>query len=577
MRHRALAPLAAALAVAVLAGDARAAADDVVVPNFALLDQDGRAHDVSRTDAEAIVVVVTCGALAPCAPVGALAGPRRRLAGKGVAFWMMSSRLGETRASVAASARALGADAAFPLLHDEAQIVARALGATRQGEVFAIERRRHRVFFHGSLAEPAALERALGSFLRHVPSPPPAPGAGDGAPLALAPAAAEPVSYARDVAPVVRRKCVPCHRAGDVAPFAFDGHRAVEGWGDTIREVLLSRRMPPWHADAHASGAFSNDISLSAVEIDRLWRWVEQGALRGDGPDALAAPTPPAPAWPLGPPDFVAEIPAVEHVPATGVIPYQNRVSTFAMPRDAWLGAAFAQPDNRAVVHHITIYAEYPKGFQPPGDDSYLSGWAPGMELGAFPPGTGKFVPKGTRFRFEIHYTPNGKPQDDRSRLGLYVVKGPAPRRLETRFAWDEDLLVPAGEPELRTHALYGFERASLLYDLIPHMHNRGSWVKYEALYPDGRRETLLSVPRYDFGWQRVYRLAEPKRLPAGTWVLITAGYDNSAYNPVNPDPKKDARWGEQTWDEMFVPQLDVVEEPAVSGSRRGASPGEGP
>ena len=128
---------------------------------------------------------------------------------------------------------------------------------------------------------------------------------------------------------------------------------------------------------------------------------------------------------------------------------------------------------------------------------------------------------------------------------------------------------MPAGEPELRTHALYGFERGALLFDLIPHMHNRGAWVKYEALYPDGRRETLLSVPRYDFGWQRVYRLAQPKHLPAGTWVLITAGYDNSALNPANPNPRLPARWGEQTWDEMFVPAARRRARSMRRGARR--------
>jgi hypothetical protein len=554
-----VAALALVLAHVGLEARAETVGGEVVMPNFALLDQEGRSREVARTDAEAIVVAVVCGAPAPQPCAGAPLGEARASFGpKGVAFWMMSSRLGETRESLAASARALGADATFPLLHDEAQIVARALGATRQGEVFAIDRRRRRVFFRGSVAEPRALARALATFLRHG-KPAPSAGPGDGAPLALAPADKEPVSYARDVAPLVRSKCVPCHRAGDVAPFAFDGHRAFEGWSATVQEVLLARRMPPWHADRHVGGPFGNDISLSPAEIDRLWRYIELGAPRGDGPDALAAPAPPVSPWPLGKPDYVVEIPAVEHVPATGVIPYQNRISTFVMPRDAWLSGAFVQPDNRAVVHHVTIYAEYPKGYKAEGEDSYLSGWAPGMELGAFPAGTGKFVPKGTAFRFEIHYTPDGKPEDDRTRLGLYVAKGPPPRRLETRFAWDEDLLVPAGEPALRTHALYGLEHAAVLYDLIPHMHNRGSWVRYEALYPDGGRETLLSVPRYDFAWQRVYRLARPKPLPAGTWILITAGYDNSALNPANPDPRRPARWGEQTWDEMFVPQLDVV------------------
>lgn len=560
--------LGLALLIAASGGTSAASGPPVHVPNFALLDQDGASHELTRTDARVIVVSFLCGTgtSTSCGAVEPLKAVQRRHAQDPVAVWPVSTRLGQTRRALAEQARGLSLDG-LPLLHDGATILARALGASRIGDTFIVDRASSTVVFRGSIdgaVGGAALEQALNAALKGKATETHATPVG-GASLGLESAEAHAVSYEHDVAPLIARRCVRCHRQGEIAPFAFSSYQQAKGWSRTIQEVLLARRMPPWSADAEP-GTFSNDVSLTLQETDLLWRWIEQGTPRAGGPDPLEVPLPPVASWPLGKPDLAVTLPAPQAIPATGVIPYQRLTSTFVMPRDAWLKAALAQPDNHAVVHHITVYPKYPDGYHPPGEDSFLTGWAPGMIQGVFPGGTGKFVPKGTAFTFEVHYTPNGKPQTDLSRLGLYLSDKPL-RPLETRFTWDEDLVIPAGDPNLRTQALYGFRHDAELFDLIPHMHNRGTWVKYEALYPDGRRETLLSVPRYDFAWQSVYSLAHPKHIPAGTWLLITARYDNSSLNPANPNPKARVHWGEQTWDEMFVPQFDVVETPPKAPS----------
>jgi hypothetical protein len=183
------------------------------------------------------------------------------------------------------------------------------------------------------------------------------------------------------------------------------------------------------------------------------------------------------------------------------------------------------------------------------------------------------FLPKGARFNFEVHYTTNGEEQTDRSELGLYLAKEPAQRVLEVRATETRDFELPPGEPDVRHFCHYCFTRDTLIYELSPHMHLRGSWFKYQLLYPDGRRETVLSVPNYDFNWQTGYRLAEPKRVPAGTWMLCTGAHDNSAKNPNNPDPTKRVRWGLQSWDEMFMGFMTVADAPpGAAAASLGAS-----
>jgi hypothetical protein len=214
------------------------------------------------------------------------------------------------------------------------------------------------------------------------------------------------------------------------------------------------------------------------------------------------------------------------------------------------------------------VYLDFPDGYKKGRDEknNWLTGWAPGYRMAAYPEGTGKFLPKGTKLRWQLHYTTTGSEQTDRTELGIYLLKEKPPVEVEIRGIWNADFKIPPGNRDSRTMAIQDFPRDTIVYELNPHMHKRGSWFRFEALYPDGRFETLLSVPKYDFNWQTGYRLVEPKRLAAGTRVLCTGGFDNSKQNPSNPDPKKEVRWGDQSWEEMFIGFMTVAEVPRGNG-----------
>jgi hypothetical protein len=328
-----------------------------------------------------------------------------------------------------------------------------------------------------------------------------------------------------------------------------------------IEEVLLERRMPPWHADPHR-GKFANDRSLSAAESQALLRWIRQGCPRGDGDDPLEAPPAAAAEWELGKPDLLIKLPK-QDVPATGVLDYRFIDSDFVMPQDAWLAAAITRPDKRAVIHHIIVRVRYPAGYRDQPEEAFLfTTWVPGLPQREFPAGTGVFVPKGARFNFEVHYTPNGEAQTDQSEVGLYLAKEKPKLQFETRGFETRDLDIPPGDADARQTISYCFRRDTWLFALSPHMHLRGKRMKFELLRPDGTRETLLSVPNYDFNWQMSYRLTEPRLVPAGSWMLCTGAFDNSAKNPHNPNAAARAHWGPQSWNEMFMGFLDVAEVP---------------
>jgi hypothetical protein len=243
-------------------------------------------------------------------------------------------------------------------------------------------------------------------------------------------------------------------------------------------------------------------------------------------------------------------------VPADGVVPYKNWIIDTNFTEDRWVTVAEARPGNPAVVHHVVVYI-LPEGQRGPvgrdGNLAILVGWAPG-DLGLVcPPDTALRVPKGSKLRFEMHYTPNGKAVKDRSSVGITFAKKPPKNELLLNEFANMGFEVPAGDPHYKAEATFRIRADARIISLAPHMHWRGQDYRYEVVYPDGKRETLLSVPRYDFNWQNVYRFEEPVKVPKGAKLHAVAHWDNSANNPLNPDPKKAVRFGLQTWDEMMV------------------------
>ncbi len=561
------------------------------VSGFRLPDtRTGRTVALSDYAGRRAVVLVFLGT--DC-PIGNLYLPRlsamaRSYQARGVAFLGLNSSAQDTVEEIAAHARDHGA--AFPILKDAGNRVADQLEVERMCEALVLDRA-GRLVYRGAIdnqyeikarkgsASRAYLVEALDDLLagRSVrvaetpvfgclidrvdpasrPRRPIRPGLRHDCEAPTPPVAVGPVTYARDVAPILQDRCQACHRPGQVGPFALLSYADARRHAAMIREVVDGFRMPPWHADPRF-GHFANDRSLSVRERATLLAWVEQGAPPGDPKDQPPPKTFPE-GWSIGTPDLVVAMPESFAVPAEGAVAIQKfRVKT-GLTEGRWVQAAEAQPGDRAVVHHIFVYVDKPDP-DPTNrkhDWTCLVGYAPGDMPSVFPPGVAKRIPAGSDLLFEIHYTPVGRLRFDRSRVGLIFARGPVTHEAITKGIPQRTLRIPPGVSNFEVRAAHTFPKDVRLLSLMPHMHLRGKDFQYTARYPDGTSEVLLSVPSYDFGWQSVYRLAEPKRLPRGTRIECLAHFDNSAANPANPDPTRTVTWGDQVWDEMMIGYLD--------------------
>jgi hypothetical protein len=282
--------------------------------------------------------------------------------------------------------------------------------------------------------------------------------------------------------------------------------------------------------------------------------WVEAGAPRGGGADPLVQQTRSWTEWPLGKPDLVVTLPAID-VPATGVVDYQYPWVANPLDHDVWVRAATITPGDRAVVHHAlagSVAAPPKEDDLDAVFDNYLIGYAPGAESIEYPDETGVFLPKGGAFTFQLHYTPVGRAVRDVSRMALYFSDKPPTHVMRHHVVLDPTIQIAPNDPAYADSAYLEFDHDAVLYSLFPHAHYRGRSAQFTLIYPDGRHELLLSVPRYDFNWQREYRLTRPLSVPAGARLVYTGVYDNSARNPGNPDPNRTVPWGLQSWDEML-------------------------
>jgi hypothetical protein len=378
------------------------------------------------------------------------------------------------------------------------------------------------------------------------------------------PSAHGTVTYSNQISRILQQRCVSCHRAGAIAPFALTAYQDAVGWAETIREVVNDRRMPPWDADP-SYGSFANDASLSAEEIRLLTQWVDNGAPEGD-PRKL--PTPPtfAAGWRIPKPDLILTMPKPYRVPAQGTVRYQYFTVDPGFREDKWIQASEVRPGNPSVVHHVVVIVQ-PPGAPSPADrggigDPVAVG-VPGMWPLTFPDGCARLVPAGSQLVFQMHYTPNGTEQLDQTSVGLVFADPQKVRNMmRADMAINVKFAIPPGAANYQAQADYRFDQDVDLYALYPHMHLRGKAFRFTAIYPETvsgiRREVLLEVPHYRFDWQNRYVLKEPKRMPEGTILHCEAVFDNSENNLSNPNPRATVRFGEQTWQEMLVGYFDM-------------------
>ncbi len=539
------------------------------VDNFVLQDHQGEAFELHyNADAEAIVLMVHgngCPIVRAVWP--ALNAIRERYEPRGVRFFMLNSNLQDHRESIATEAADFGFD--LPILDDRTQLIGESLNLSRTGEVIVIDPKSWEIVYRGPVDDRVTYERQtreakvsyLADALDVVIG-----GPNSGKSIAVAQRMSPgcivnltqrdadhgAISYSDTIAPLLQDNCVTCHQQGGLGPWAMSSYDMVHGFAPMIREVVRTQRMPPWHADPDI-GSWQDDRSLSEEEVRTLVHWVEAGAPRGEGPDPLAEKLTQAPAWPLGEPDLIIEVPTFE-VPATGVVEYQYPVINNPLDRGVWVKAVTVAPGDRSVVHHVLAGAADPGKPEENQDifDNYLIGYAPGNETQHMPKGTGVFLPPGGDFLLQLHYTPTGKPTSDTTRLGLYFYDEPPKNFLRHTVILDPSIRIPANDPKWSRSGYLDFDRDATLFSLLPHAHYRGRSATYTLRYPDGSEEILLSVPRYDFNWQRNYMFEQPIQIPAGSRLIYTGVFDNSAQNPGNPDPNRIVPWGQQSWDEML-------------------------
>ncbi|MFN7920635.1 MAG: thiol-disulfide isomerase [Bryobacteraceae bacterium] len=334
---------------------------------------------------------------------------------------------------------------------------------------------------------------------------------------------------------------------------ALTSYKEVRPWAAAIREAVLAARMPVWLADP-AHGDFRNDRRLTEGEKETIADWVKAGAPEGD-PSQLPPKPDFVPGWTIGKPDAVFDLGTDYEVPANGVVAYQYFEVPSKFTEDTWVEAAEIRPDQRSVVHHVIVFMIGPDHKPVAGDGGdLLIGWAPGDPATVLPQGVARRVKAGTVFRIQMHYTPNGKQVvKDRSYFGLRFAKRPPERESITGRAIQTRFRIPAGAANHEVRSSFTLRRDVDLESFMPHMHVRGKAFQYSVVYPDGRSEVLLNVPKYDFNWQLNYELRKPLALPKGARIECVAHYDNSANNKFNPDPAKDVGWGDQTWEEMMI------------------------
>ncbi len=544
------------------------------VPNFNLVDMHDRNHELYRAKGKAVVLFFT-GNGCPIARKSSatLKELKAKYESQGVDFWIVNSYFDEDKKETRDEIRSLGLRE-FIYLRDLKQLVALSYDVSRTAEAIAIDTTSFEVFYRGAVSnqfgegaeKPSATEAYLDDSLSEFLAGEPISRArtrARGCRISYAKVGGESgvPDYATQVAPIFRESCVECHRRGGIGPWSMNRHGRVSNYSDMIEEVLLTRRMPPW--DPHPDyGSFKDGNELSREELQTIIQWVKAGAPESDGADPLRAPLPDYPDWRLGEPDAVLKLPEVQTVAATGVEPYRYIEVENPFDEDVWLSGLDVSPGNRSVVHHVILYAKWPGGPSFGGNGAFFVGWAPGASALTYPDGVAKKLPANAKLTIEMHYTTSGIEETDQSEVALYLAKGPQERSAETRAAADWNLEIPAGDDDSRHHATYAFKKPATLYALFPHMHFRGKWMRYELLTPNGKRKTLLHVPRYDFQWQLSYYLEEPMHVPAGSWLLVTGAFDNSPANPANPDPKKRVLFGEQSWDEMFIGFFEAADDP---------------
>jgi hypothetical protein len=475
----------------------------------------------------------------------------------------------------------------MPVVRDRRGSTARKLGAKVTPEAFVIDSQEH-VRYHGRIddqfaarqkrnANPSGseLKDAIAAVLsgKDVKA---AEVEAVGCPLPEVDEPKTSPTYCKDVAPILQKNCQECHRPGQVGPFPLETYEQARKRASDISAVVEDRKMPPWKAAPHFGVPFKDARTLSDRDIATLVAWVDADAPLGNPADLTANPKFPD-EWQLGPPDLIVDTGAEFTVPASGEDIYRCFVVPSGLVDDKFVSAVEFRPGNRSVVHHILAYVDVSgkarerdqadpgpgySCFGGPGEPIHggLGGWAPGNLPRHLDEGIGRPLPKNSDIIIQVHYHPRGKPETDRSKLGIYFSKKPVKQSLHWSVVINPGLELPPGQSNTEVKAAWEVPIDVVAHSVSPHMHLLGHDMQIAVKFPDGHVQDLIKIDDWDFNWQYTYYFEKPLDIPKGSVVYLVSHYDNSASNPRNPNhPPKLVKWGEATTDEMCIGFLGVT------------------
>ncbi|HEX9794994.1 MAG TPA: redoxin family protein [Planctomycetota bacterium] len=564
-----------------------------LVPDLELRGLDGSAWSLSALDAKAVVIAMRESSC----PIAKRYGPRlARLeadyAARGVRFVFLNASANDDPAAMRADAGRFGLAGRY--VADAGGALASRLGATSTTEVFVLDAART-MRYRGAVDEQyglgfsrpepgrAFLADALDAVLAGR-EPAVAATSAPGCALELRPAAVPPPAptWHGRVSRIVQARCQDCHRDGAVGPFPLDSYRAAAGRKAMLRRVIASDAMPPF-APGLAGGPWREDRSLTPAEKADLLAWIDADVPEGDPADAPLPREFPS-SWTLGEPDAVFELPREVAVPAEGTLDYEYMWVPTGFTEDKWVEAVAFRTTAPQVVHHGLLFLEEPRQ---PGESrqeydrrfqgglyGYFAGLVPGQGATQWPAGSAKRIPAGSWLKFQMHYTPDGVATTDRTQVAFRFAAAPPEHEIRTAAVFNVEFSIPAGAESHQVVAEGRFGAPAWLLGFSPHMHLRGRSFRYELVHADDSRELLFDLPRYRFDWQTFYRRFEPVRVETGDRIVCTAVFDNSAANPVNPDPARNVEFGEQTWDEMMIGYFEFWRDPEPPAATETRAPG---